>query len=67
MSGLLYRFTDATAGKIFAPSFGKRDASAFSIFCVYGSVYSKEAKPSPLLRVSPRFGCKVLRAFLKEF
>src|ERR1700730_3543517 len=30
-SGLLYRFTDATAGKIFA-----RDASAFSIFCVYG-------------------------------
>lgn len=23
MSGLLYRFTDATAGKIFAPSFGK--------------------------------------------
>jgi small subunit ribosomal protein S12 len=42
MSGLLYRFTDATAGKIFV-----RDASAFSIFCVYGSVYSKEAKPSP--------------------
>jgi hypothetical protein len=31
MSGLLYRFTDATAGKIFV-----RDASAFSIFCVYG-------------------------------
>ena len=38
MSGLLYRFTDATAGKIFV-----RDASAFSIFCVYG----KRAKPSP--------------------
>ena len=27
----------------------------------------QEAKPSPLLRVSPRFGCKVLRAFTKEF
>ena len=57
MSGLLYRFTDATAGKIFV-----RDASAFSIFCVYG-----KNEAFTLLRVSLRFGCKVLRAFTKEF
>jgi hypothetical protein len=62
MSGLLYRFTDATAGKIFAPLFGERDASAFSIFCVYG-----KNEALTLLRVSPRFGFKVLRAFIKEF
>jgi hypothetical protein len=43
MSGLLYRFTDATAGKIFA-----RDASAFSIFCVYG----KKRGPHPPARLS---------------
>src|ERR1700710_386995 len=36
MSGLLYRFTDATAGKIFV-----RDASALSIFCVYGKKRSR--------------------------
>jgi hypothetical protein len=34
-SGLLYRFTDA-AGKIFV-----RDASAFSLFCVYGVCTAK--------------------------
>ena len=38
MSGLLYRFTDATAGKIFA-----RDASAFSNFLRV----RQKAKPSP--------------------
>jgi hypothetical protein len=58
MSGLLYRFTDATAGKIFV-----RDASAFSNFCVYG----KKSEAITLLRVSLGFSCKVLRAFTKEF
>jgi hypothetical protein len=43
-SGLLYRFTDATAGKIFV-----RDASAFSIFGVYG-----KSEALTLLRVSLR-------------
>ena len=38
MSGWLYRFTDATAGKIFV-----RDASAFSIFLRV----RQKAKPSP--------------------
>jgi small subunit ribosomal protein S12 len=57
MSGLLYRFTDATAGKIFV-----RDASAFSIFCVYG-----KNEALTLLRVSLRFSCTVFRAFAKEF
>jgi hypothetical protein len=38
----LYRFTDATAGKIFV-----RDASAFSLFCVYGKKRSQ-----PLLRLT---------------
>ena len=41
MSGLLYRFTDATAGKIFV-----RGASAFSIFCVYGKKRSPSSCPS---------------------
>src|SRR5580692_3662071 len=49
MSGLLYRFTDATAGKIFV-----RDASAFSIFCVYG----KKAKPSPFCAPDTRFAVR---------
>ena len=62
MSGLLYRFTDATAGKIFV-----RDASAFSIFCVYGCVYSKEAKPSLSCASDSGLVVKVLRAFTKEF
>jgi hypothetical protein len=42
MSGLLYRFTDATAGKIFV-----RDASAFSIFCVYGKKRSRHPPARP--------------------
>ena len=56
MSGLLYRFTDATAGKIFV-----RDASAFSIFCVYG-----KNEALTLLCVSLRFSCTDLR-LTKEF
>jgi len=44
-SGLLYRFTDA-AGKIFV-----RDASAFSIFCMYG-VSTAKAKLESHLRLT---------------
>jgi hypothetical protein len=58
MSGLLYRFTDATAGKIFV-----RDASAFSIFCVYGCVYSKEAKPSPSCASHPGLVSRFARIY----
>src|SRR6266481_7108773 len=56
MSGLLYRFTDATAGKIFV-----RDASAFSIFCVYG-----KNEALTLLRVSLRFSLYGFARITKE-
>ncbi len=52
-SGLLYRFTDATAGKIFGHEALQRPHS----FCVYGK---KQAET--LLCVWQKFGCKVLRA-----
>ncbi|MBB5341657.1 hypothetical protein HDF12_003764 [Edaphobacter lichenicola] len=58
-SGLLYRFTDA-AGKIFV-----RDASAFSLFCVYG-VCTAKGEAQYYLRVSHKFGCNVSRALTRS-
>ncbi len=50
-SGLLYRFTDATAGKIFGHEALQRPHS----FCVYGK------KSRDLSACLAKFGCKVLR------
>jgi hypothetical protein len=61
MSGLLYRFTDATAGKIFAPLWGKRRFSVLNLFAC-----TAKSEAITLLRVLHRFGCMFLRAFIKE-
>jgi hypothetical protein len=61
-SGLLYRFTDATAGKNFAPFGEQRRFSVLNLFAC-----TAESEANTLLRVSHRFSCKVLRAFTKEF
>jgi hypothetical protein len=49
-SGLLYRFTDATAGKIFVQEALQRSHS----FCVYG-----KSEALILLCACQRFGCQV--------
>jgi hypothetical protein len=62
MSGLLYRFTDATEGKIFAPVFWEETLQRSHIFACMA-----KSEALNLLRVSHKFSCTVLRAFTKEF
>jgi len=57
----LYRFTDATAGKIFV-----RDSFSVSLFSCTAACTAKNEAPA-LLRVSPRLGCKVFARITKEF